>query len=350
MKAKILIIITGIVLIASLLTISSSIIAKNSDHFKKKVSFTNPVNQQIYNKWLSRIGQVGGQEAYLEFKTETGKKAVKLRHNDAHLFGEALYQVEGLDGVSVCDNSFSYGCYHSFLGSAIYSQGLEVVQKLSNKCFEGLGKDGFACQHGIGHGVLSSVGYDLESVNKSLKVCSNLKDKDLIGGCPGGVFMEYNFQTMLLDDGKIRAFDENDPYFPCSSIGKASTGACIYQQAQWWLSSIKTATKQKIEQIDLLCSKLPSEHLKVQCFKGFGINLIAYINYDIDQAKSICDSLTARQAQIICRSGASISLLAIPHLKEAGREFCTDPSLNKSEQDLCKLQTDQIKTSPIKNQ
>lgn len=314
---------------------------------QKPLVFSNPNDQRTYSLWFKRIQDLGGTQAYREFKTATEKKEVNKQHRDAHLFGEALYQVEGSKGISVCDTSFSYGCYHSFLGSAINTEGLEIASSLSKNCFDHLGKDGLACQHGIGHGILSSIGYDFESLVKSLDSCDNLEIKDPIGGCLGGVFMEYNFQTMLLDDGKTRQFQDNNPYFPCFSINKKFASGCIYQQAQWWLSSVTEPDfNQRIEKIDSLCLQLPSGKYQVQCYKGLGVNILAYLNYDTAEAKKICASLKEREAEIICRSGVSISLLAIPNLKESGRELCQD-GLTKKEQGVCFLHTDQVLASPV---
>lgn len=348
-STRIILLFSGFIIFASLLLVILTL-TQNYPHSKQQViKFSNPQNQITYEKWLGQIKQKGGTNAYAHFKTETEKKSINQGHTDAHLFGEALYNIEGVEGVSVCDTSFSYGCYHSFLGSAIYSQGMDIVEKLSGKCFENLKKDGLACQHGIGHGVLSSIGYDLDSVRKSLKICDKLKDKDPIGGCPGGVFMEYNFQTMLLDEAKTRPFDINDPYFPCFSIDNYYIGACFYNQAQWWLSALSGTFEERTKKIDTLCQNIKDPHLQIQCFKGFGINMIAQVNYDIEKANTICSSFSSRDAQIFCRSGTAISLLVIPRLKSEGKKFCLNSSLNKHEQDLCLYQTDQIATSPTKN-
>ncbi len=316
---------------------------------QKRVRLNNPSNQLIYDKWHLQIKGLGGQKAYTLFKTETEKKTIKTRHTDAHLFGEALYQIEGANGVSICDTSFGYGCYHSFLAAAIYSEGLEVIPTLSEKCFISSDMAGLACQHGIGHGILSSAGYDLDSLAKSINVCDKLKSKGPVDGCVAGIFMEYNFQTMLVDDGKIRSIDENDPYFPCFNIGKAYTGACIYQQAQWWLSSLKFPSEARIKQIDFLCDRLTDNDLKTQCYKGFGINLLAYVDYDLDAVREICQSLSSSAAEAICRSGVAILLSRIPDLKKESLKLCTDPALNSENQQLCLKHLGQIVISTTKN-
>lgn len=311
--------------------------------------FKNPSNQLIYDKWYTQIKRLGGQKAYLLFKTETEKKPMKIRHNDAHLFGEALYQIEGKDGISVCDVSFNYGCYHSFLASVINSEGTDLIPELSKRCFEKSGKDGSACQHGIGHGVLSSLGYDLASLRKSIAVCHGFKNTDPVGGCLSGVFMEYNFQSMLLNEGKVRRIDENNPYFPCFDIDIVYTRACIYQQAQWWLSSLRLPSEERVIRIDSLCNGLRDPQLKTQCYKGLGVDLFAYANYDLVAAKKLCHSLNSSATEAICRSGIAILISGIPDLKKESLALCTDPSLNLLDQQLCLKQLDQIAASPTKD-
>ena len=311
---------------------------------QKAILFSNIENQATYQTWYGKIEAVGGKEAYQEFTKVTEKKSINDSHTDAHLFGEALYKIEGINAVSVCDNKFSYGCYHSFLGSAIYSEGLEIVAELNNQCFSNLGSDGLACQHGIGHGILSSVGYDEKSLYQSLDVCNNLSVKDPIGGCFGGVFMEYNFQTMLLDQAKVRGFNKDDPYFPCFTVKEEYRPACFYNQGQWWLSSIPKNTEERIKSISSLCHELPNLDLKTQCYKGFGVNLASFIDYDLEKAKQICGLIQSRSEEIICRSGVAISFLAAPRLKDIGGKLCQD-DFNKDEQKLCQQQTNQLSSS-----
>jgi hypothetical protein len=267
-----------------------------------EISLGNPRDQQFYDKWAGRIKKIGGEKAYTQFVQETSKKALRDRHHDAHLFGEALYNSEGKKGISVCDNRFDYGCYHSFMGLAIYTEGVDTVPDLSNKCVEVLGESSGGCQHGIGHGILSFFGYSLDDLNKSTDICSKLKTHDLTAACLHGVFMEYNFQTMLLSDGKIRDFNNRDPYYPCSIIGSNAKNVCFNQQAQWWIVSIKEPFNTRVQQIDQLCSQLPTEPFRSECFKGFGIKLIAYLGYNETKAKKVCDSLKD-SGKTMCRSG-----------------------------------------------
>ena len=290
------------------LTIGSFLLLQTRSTSTKpqKVSFAKIADQIAYDKWSELIKKVGGEKAYSEFKIDIINKDIRNRHYQAHLFGEALYNNEGSKGIFVCDSEFDSGCYHSFLGLAIQTEGLNIVQDLSRQCSEHLGSTGGGCQHGIGHGILSSVGYDFPSLNKSIEICNGLEIKESTKNCLHGVFMEYNFQTMLLDRGKLRTFEENDPYFPCLTVAEHARAVCINQQAQWWTVAIKKNLEVRIKEIDKLCHE--SGELKDECFRGFGVKLVAYLGYDVPKARELCASLADIRGKSMCQAGVTSNL------------------------------------------
>jgi hypothetical protein len=310
--------------------VSSYPINKNST-----INYKNTENQATFDFWLSKLKSIGGEKAYEEFKLVTEKKAIILQHKESHLFGEALYETYGIDGITVCDTKFNYGCYHSFLGSAIHFEGLEVIPKLYKKCTQNSSKSEITCPHGIGHGILTSVGYDFESLHKALKICADLELNDPVSGCFNGVFMEYNFQTMLMDEAIKRKFNTEDPYYPCFLIDKKFANSCMFQQSQWWLNVIDEPIKQRVETIDSLCARLSSSGLKERCYRGMGVQILSYINHDTERAKQICTGLSERNAEINCRAGVTIYLKVSDQLKDNRQELCNDTTLSKSEQQLC---------------
>ena len=73
--------------------------------------------------WEHAIKEVGAEEAYKRFIESASKDRVSA-HQQAHAFGEALYNQLGIDGLKVCDSSFEFGCYHSFFGTAVEKEGI----------------------------------------------------------------------------------------------------------------------------------------------------------------------------------------------------------------------------------
>ncbi len=154
-----------------------------------------------------------------------------MQHTEAHIFGGALYATEGLNGISTCDARFSSGCFHEFIGRAIADDGLSVVTQLNTVCTN---KGG--CQHGIGHGLISYLGYSPEDLTKSIAICAGLPGEEMLDGCMGGSFMEYNMRTMLqVSNGAVRpATSTKDLLDPCDRFSGEAQRSCMLYQPQWW--------------------------------------------------------------------------------------------------------------------
>lgn len=262
--------------------------------------------------WTSLIRREGAAQAYGDFGAAVASLPPQLQHENAHVFGGALFEVEGLPGLATCDSKYSFGCYHEFLGRAIASLGLSVVTKLNQDCVDLLKGSALSCQHGIGHGIEAALGYDGAALKKSLALCESLPYNDPIGGCYGGVFMEYNMQTMLGDQGKPRALVNGDVQYPCDTVGEPFTPACYFWQPQWWHQILR---EQGIRdqsaiyaKIGAYCMAAPAADRR-SCFEGTGNNLVADANFDGDAARELCIAATKDPTyQLYCRSLAADSL------------------------------------------
>lgn len=239
--------------------------------------------QQAY--WEGQIKRLGGNAAYQEFARSVATSTPQSQHAQAHIFGGALYQVEGLSGLATCDSQFSFGCFHESLGRAISSLGLSVVTQLNEECFKGAGNAPLACQHGIGHGIVAYIGYDLSSLKKSLAICKTLPGIHPVGGCYGGAYMEFNMRTMLGSEGSPRE-DNSDLLSPCDRLDASDQPACYFWQPLWWHivfdrqgihDQLKNYTK-----IGALCADVPVDS-RSRCFEGIGNN----IPVDIQAATSV---------------------------------------------------------------
>lgn len=268
------------------------------------------IQQQTF--WENEIHKLGGAKAYEVFADSVANFPPTMQHQDAHVFGGALFQVEGTPGLSVCDSRFSFGCFHEFLGEAIASLGLTVVTQLDEDCFQTLGPQGLGCQHGIGHGLLAYLGYSNQDLFKALDICKGLPGIDPIGGCYGGVFMEYNLQTMLGTEGRIRKVENGDMQFPCDSVDTLYKPACYFWQPQWWRQFLRnygvTDNDAAYAQVGVWCSQAPAAYQR-DCYEGIGNNIPADANFDGDVARQLCvDSTSDPFDQLYCRSFAADSL------------------------------------------
>lgn len=272
--------------------------------------------------WSERISKEGEKKAYQEFKKKVKDLGPGEQHSQSHIFGEALYRTKGINGVSICDNSFAFGCYHSFLGTAIYLEGVEVVPILNQKCIENLKDQSLGCQHGIGHGIMADSGYQYHNLTESLKVCDKLPVNDPIGGCIGGVFMEYNFQTLLAQDGRTRVLDHNSPLFPCQNLEDKFRTACYFWQSQWWGNVFSGTSLDKYQQIGKLCYGLVNPNQKQQCYIGSGNALGQFINWKADEAIKLCHEMPSQDGEIYCRAGAAGAFSAEPTAKDKTARLC----------------------------
>jgi hypothetical protein len=310
---------------------------------KKAPAYSKPSDQVAFQKYFNNIKNLGGESAYIEFQNEAQLIPVTTRHKNAHLFGEALYASEGTDGVTVCDTQFNYGCYHSFLGAAIQNEGIEIIPLLNDKCRDNLEEKGNSCPHGIGHGILSLIGYDFDNLTKSLEICSDLKLRDPYKGCLTGVFMEYFFHNMILDTGSIKKYDPAHPYYPCYQVEGKYRQACFFQLSQWWLEAIPGKIEQRVTTVNTLCTEVTNQKNQDECYRGLGLIVLSFINIDVEYGKKICDSLSSRRASLNCRAGETIFLsTAASHLKHRAPELCQDSKFTKEEQKFCFTQVGTI--------
>lgn len=246
-----------------------------------------------FNEWQERINEVGGAAAFEELTSSIAGLAQGAQHEHAHVFGGALYLAEGVSGLAVCDERFDYGCFHEFLGRAITEQGIPIVYELNESCIETLGEDAHFCHHGLGHGVQAHFGYRDSDLDKALEACDGLRENDPIGGCNGGVFMEYNLRTMLGSEGTVRTSET--PFAPCDRLESKYLQACYFWQPQWWLNSVAkqiSDSEKQFAYVGSLCTDMAQQNrdLEKQCFRGIG-NILRV--WDGGRLTQMCDVVSA---------------------------------------------------------
>ena len=226
--------------------------------------------------WITYIRDAGPAAAYVRFSDLVSEDTPPEQHTYAHFFGGALFRAVGTSGLATCDSRYSFGCFHEFLGEAIRDLGLDVVEALNAGCREALPQTFLSCQHGIGHGIYAHFRYDDDSsLFAALDACRRLPDADVIGGCYGGVFMEYNQRTMWGVSAQLRPATD-DMHYPCSVVDEAFVTACTYWQPQWWIEVLRErfpeSREARIREAGALCTaSLDREH----CFQGIGNFMLA---------------------------------------------------------------------------
>ncbi len=278
------------------------------------------------NKWKQDIKDVGVEKAYEIFKKEVGERPLGIQHSLAHIFGELIYDSEGIGGIVYCDTSFSYGCYHSFSGKAIISEGLSAVRELDRLCKIYWKSDATRCLHGIGHGILGYVGYG--NLAKALTICETMIDSREFNGCAGGVFMEYNFHTMESISGNdIRKSAGESLMEPCASVKTIFKPDCYFNQMQWWVSHFKNVYTEPVK----LCESSEKEYIPY-CIKGFA-DLVVARTWDVAVVKKACENFTDAQYQLSCKNHGYTLLFRKPEVKETAYKMCE--GLSGADKTMC---------------
>jgi hypothetical protein len=272
-----------------------------------------------YSEYKQQIQSLGGAQAYHKFKKKNQLLKTTAQHNSAHVFGEALYSSLGLKGITICDDDFNYGCYHSVIGNTLGREGLDKIEEINEEC--ATTNEFLKCQHGIGHGIVTYLGYDSDNLKQSLEICDTLKNRDHIGGCFTGVFMEYNFQTMLSEDAKIRNFDKEAPLSPCDTLPTNFQDPCLFEQANWWLQVLPGDLTQKITRIDQYCRDL-SVNQHEACYTGLGVHYPTYTNWDPKVSIDGCLSLIERSSQLLCIYGVASDFSSRSEYLNQAKEIC----------------------------
>ena len=268
----------------------------------------NPV--QEFDRWMKRIDKVGPEYAYEEFKKENYLRAERFQHGETHIFGEALYEKVGIRGISICDSSFTFACYHSFFGRAISEQGLGALSVIESACIEKFGTHPSACMHGVGHGILAYFGPD--KLLSALNACDTLQEKPIFGGCPSGVFMEYSLPLVDDTSTQLRPFDKIHPYEPCVSAPEKFRQSCYHEITKWWEYFID------YNEIGKLCEAIGKSDEKEACFIGVGDIATLSSGYDVTETIAKCKEMPDEVGEAFCRRGAYLFFSGIPeHQAEA---------------------------------
>lgn len=261
--------------------------------------------------WENRIRAVGPSAAYEELNAAVADENPSRQHEAGHIFGSALYATAGLSGISTCDARLTSGCFHQFVGSAIAANGLSVVTELNADCGNKPG-----CQHGIGHGLVSYLGYTDDALKKAVHICTDLPGPETktLQGCLGGIFMEYNMRTMLsVDGGSARsATSSKDLLAPCDEFSGIVERSCLLYQPQWWWSFYsKENVQQNFRSMAHLCDRMVGDYRAV-CYAGIGEMTPSPSDYDASSTSQLCLHTTADTVmQSYCLDGAALVLSSV---------------------------------------
>jgi len=234
-------------------------------------------------------------------------------HPIAHAIGRYTYQKLGNigDAFLACDQSCHSGCYHGVMERLFYTPEqiaagvkhltfADMQQKVPNICdvanFSSPSQAViFQCLHGVGHAILFSLDYDLQT---ALESCDLLKTDYERQSCYGGVVMENI--TAFEKDKRDLKFD--DPHYPCNKLAEKYQTTCYMMQ-----TSVMVEAGLTYEQIVTECRKT-GRNINA-CFVSLGRDLSNLVRTGQgDTVVHVCEDLSGDQVRS-CINGAVYALV-----------------------------------------
>lgn len=229
------------------------------------------------------------------FATENGTVVFNV-HDLAHIAGNELYRVYGMEGMRICDDSFAYGCRHGVSEAFLTSEGPERVVEVATQCTNkyeeaGSGDIDTGCIHGIGHGLATWENYNLKA---ALSWCDGLEERMRVY-CYDGVFME------TFEDRETGAIDATTPWDECADVPEAAWQQC----ARYTSLLFARIYPDDIATVAELCDRAPLQSMRETCALSIGFRESQTAHGAFDAIQVSCDRIDILYAREWCIMGAA---------------------------------------------
>ncbi len=217
------------------------------------------------NQYLIRfIWQYGPEATVLKVAEAEEYVAVDCHHR-AHEVGRLAYALFGARALAFAGHWCQAGAMHGATEGLLLDHGTDdLVHDVDVFCQ--FSRNGFfrhQCLHGIGHGLMAWVEYDLP---EALDHCDVLPDEEDRNSCLSGVFMEN------VDRGLSGAIEHqshylraDDPHYPCTILEDKYVGPCYFYQT----SHMYDVFAGDFGAIARECATVP-EFAQSMCFRSMG--------------------------------------------------------------------------------
>ena len=267
-----------------------------SEYVKKKDCF--PYADEIQLEKC--IEKYGVRKAYDIFKEQNRDVEFPASHDNAHVFGGALYSTVGHDGIDVCDSNFVGGCFHELIGRIIALEGTGTLDVVTEKCrTDRPGEFETNCLHSFGHGFVNSLGYNPDDLMDALMLCdihfyNGRETNERTPGerqCYHGVFMEYNQRPLIIKGAEgLRSFDFDYPLEPCDTISERYAPSCFYRLTRLWVLNISKADIKDAYKhyFGKWCEEGASKETREWCAMGLGSAMAYRQITDKNERRELC--------------------------------------------------------------
>ena len=247
-------------------------------------------------------------------------------HQEAHDIGRTGYLEIKEKAFSECDANCHSGCYHGAMEEFLAEKGtVNIAENVNSVCklFDtSFGR--FECLHGVGHGLMAYLNYDME---ESILACKELEDWFSTVSCYGGMFMENILTGQGLGaskTGHTTTWLSDDPHFPCNGIDSADYDLqyqCYQMQTSWML-----------EIYDYDFNKVAGECLNARddmvnvCYRSYGRDAAGNSLRDPEKIVSLCSKVPESSSSYYreCIIGGMNVIVDFwgPELKNQANELC----------------------------
>ncbi len=231
---------------------------------------------------------IGGDGAMTKLLADAGGGAELDCHQEAHLIGRLSYNISHSNvfhnGSSACHSGYYHGAMEAFL----YEQGTDnLAAKIDKLCTQfPTSFTKFECLHGVGHGVMAYLNYNLPW---ALDLCQELDDDFAKNSCYGGVFME----NIITAEGKgaspvdhATTWVNSDPYFPCDQV--AQNYPAEYQCYLMQTSRMLDLSGYNFGVVAKECLSAPG-NMRETCFQSFGRDASGQMLHNPQKTLALCD-------------------------------------------------------------
>lgn len=295
---------------------------RNSDYLMQRKVIEKLIKDDPVYAWdyLKRAFLVNGE-------------VVGNAHEFAHTIGNAIYKQMGLDGITSCDATFAYGCYHGVTEDLLRVEGTDSILKTQKRCLEiyppKVNNLYTGCIHGMGHGLLTR---EELNVGRALRDC-DLLDKQYRNYCYDGVFMENGFLE------PNRKFDSESFWNFCTELNDAYQYNCGRYQAQILLSVFGN----NIEDIGRECSNAPNNVFKTTCAESLGYFISQKTSGKMKEIINLCGEISDGQVRNYCIIAAAREAIFQEYQNWRENSLALCQTLSGDWQSQCLKSNEQVK-------
>lgn len=232
-------------------------------------------------------------------------------HDLAHFVGGIIFNQQGLAGISLCDPTFAFGCYHGFTEAA-FANSLDALQPLAQVCLQ-VGQEGTgpwsSCIHGIGHGVATY--FESQELAPALTTCDQLGAGATF--CHDGVFME------LAISAPPSLYNQQEPLALCRGVAPAYQPAC----GRNILAAMQSRFKLPAVQVARECLAAKAAFTE-SCLDSLGFSIANAVSSNPQQIIDGCGQLEEPTAVSQCAGAAAGELVFqnYPNWQTAAPAIC----------------------------